>query len=163
MPRKSKMTTKEMSDLSFLVELDKRIWKISNEGVHPSSSTIGQYYIEKDGEFLSKKDWETIKELIKKNNLICTPGAGVFGFGRSIAFYQRPPAAPYPGTEGAQEPEYLLSFTNHHMEKVLGTSSDYDEWWKEMESLVYNEKNKALIKEFMPKKQQLREKSYYEY
>lgn len=156
------MKKQEIPDLSFLITLDQRLWKVQNEGERSSSRGIGQYYIETDKELLTAKEWETIKELIKIHSLICVPGSGVFGFGRSIAFYQQPPDAPYPGTEKAFKPEYMLSLSNKHMKNVL-KGADYDNWWKEMESLVYNDQNKALIKEHMPKDHQLREKEYYEY
>ena len=149
------------ADLGFLIKLDARIWRVQNEGQRSSNRGIGQYYLEADKEFITKEEWATIKELIAAHSLICVPGAGVFGFGRSLALYTQPNDAPFPGTESAFNPEYMLSFTNKHMEKVLGSKADYDGWWKEMDPLVYNKKNEGLIKKFM--KEPLREKSYYEY
>lgn len=151
------------ADLNFLKKLDARLWVVHNEGERGSSRGIGQYYLEKDKELLTVDDWRKIKKLIQRHSLICVPGAGPFGFGRSLALYKQPPDAPYPGTEKAFKPEYLLSFSNKHMEPVLGSKSDYNEWWKEMESLVYNDQNKALVKAHMPKSHQLQDKSYYEY
>lgn len=156
--------SKEIPDLSLLLTLDSKLWSVGNKGQQSNNRSIGEYHIEVEGAHITAKQWKDVKKLIDIHSLICTPGSGVFGFGRSISFYQQPEPAPFPGTEGTFKPEYLLCLTNKHMENILkGTTptEDYDRWWDEMQPLVYSEKNRALINKHM--KEPLREKSYYEY
>lgn len=126
-----------------------------------------QFVRENQNRALTEQEWETVKYLIIKYNLICVPGNGVFGFGYRTDIWLPADSPTYPGTEDAFKPEFLLSVSDRHLGSLWdmngGTrSAIQDKFWNEVITpLVYDccSNVRAATAAFGP----LKDRSYYEY